>query len=305
LLNEIPLDGLRDRVLALRSMPWSRPLDDDALSLMAEHARNRRLRRGEQLTRDGEPVEAIYIVLEGAVEVTVGGTHLARAMPGNVAGITSLFARDPRGARSVAIEDTLALEIPGDALFAAYEESFALVRNLLLLMSRGILSKRDHLPRPSANEPIITGTDRQGEISLVERVLEMRQTPLFTHVNLDAVFELARTTAEARVARGAELWRRGDPSRFWLRHEYGRVRCENAEAAFTEVGAGYVLGPLDCWAEQPRSYRATAVTDLIVHPTELADMLRVLETHHDLAMDIVALVCRMNLPPMPSPGQPS
>ncbi|MEM9488218.1 MAG: cyclic nucleotide-binding domain-containing protein [Myxococcota bacterium] len=296
-MNEIPLDGLRDRVLALRAMPWTAPLDHEGLVLLGEHARHRSFRKGEVLIEPGRPVQSMFIVERGRVTVKVAGQLLARVTAGRVAGVTSMLAQDPRGASVIADEDSRALEIPVDAVFAAYEENFSVVRNGIRLMSSGTLQRRDRLPRPpNSDGPVPMGAPRDGTMTLVDRVRVVRQTPLFAHANLDAIFDVARNTVERRIAPGERLWSIGDPSSFWLYVEYGRMRCTNAEGRSIQVGANDVLGQLDCWAELPRSFEALAETELIVHQINIAAMLGVLETHHDLAMKLLAIIARSNLP---------
>ena len=296
-MNEIPLDGLRDRVLALRALPWTTALDEEGLVLLGEHARQRSFHEGDALLEPGKPVESIFILEHGKVTVKVAGQQLAQITPGRVAGVTSMLARDPRGASVVADESGRALEIPAEAVFAAYEENFSLLRNAIRLMSRGTLHRRDQLPRSAErDEPAPLGTYREGQLTLVERVLEARKTPLFAHANLDAVFDVARHTVERRLRPDERLWDIGEPSAFWVRVEYGRLRCMNAEGRSTKVGAKYVLGQLDCWADLTRSYEARAETELIVHQADMVPMLGVLETHYDLAMDLLAIIARMNLP---------
>ncbi len=295
-VNDIPLDGLRDRVLALRALHWASALDDEGLVLLGEHARNRSFRKGEALLEPGRPVESIFIVEQGEVTVTVANTVLTQVTPGRVAGVTSMLARDPRGASVVADEDCRALEIPAEAVFAAYEENFSVLRNALRLMCRGTLQRRDRLPSPPDPDNPPLGTFRDGELTLVDRVQAARQAPLFATANLDAVFDIVRSTVERRIDAGDYVWNVDDPSSFWVRVEYGRVKCSNPDGRTVRVGAGYVLGTLDCWADLPRSYDAHAETDLIVHQTDIAAMLNVLETHHDMAMELLALIARMSLP---------
>ena len=301
-MNEIPLDGLRDRVLALRAMRWTAPLDHEGLVLLGEHARHRSFRKGDVLLEPGKLVQSMFIVERGLVTVRVAGQLLTQVTPGRVAGVTSMIARDPRGASAIADEDSRVLEIPAEAVFAAYEENFSVVCNGLRLLSRGTLQRLDRLPRPlHGDDPAPMGTYREGQVTLVDRVREARQTPLFANANLDAVFDVARHMVERRIRPDERLWSIGDSSSFWVYVEYGRLRCTNAEGRSTQVGAKQALGQLDCWAELPRSYEARAETELIMHQTDIAPMLGVLETHHDMAMELVATIARMNLPASTAP----
>ena len=240
---------LRDRVLALRAQAWAAPLDHEGLVLLAQHARHRSFRKGDVLLEPGKRVESMFIVERGLVTVKIGGTLLTQVTPGRVAGVTALIARDPRGASAIADEDCRVLEIPGEALFAAYEENFSVVRNGIRLFSRGALQRRDRLPRsPDSDSPAPMGTYREGTMTLVDRVRQAQQTRLFSKANLDAVFDVARNAVERRLAPDEPLWSIAEPPSFWVYVEYGRLRCTNADGRSTQVGANFVLGQLDCLA---------------------------------------------------------
>lgn len=292
MLNEIPIAGLRERVLVLRAMPWAASLDEEGLYLLAEYARNCQFRANETLFSYEGTVTSIFIVVEGEVDVAVDGNPLTVVRPGHAVGITSLLARDPRKVDAIATKPTRALEIPAEALLAAYEENFSLVRNVLRLQCRGIMQQRGQLPVASTDGAGPAIPRRSGFLTLAERVFELRRTPLFKDANLDAVFEIARATVESRADAGTVLWRIGDPSLFWLRVEWGSVYCRNATGRAVGIQSPYVLGPIDCLAESPRSYGAVAATPLVLHRTDLASMLGIFEAHHDLAMDLIATMAR-------------
>ncbi|MEO1173753.1 MAG: cyclic nucleotide-binding domain-containing protein [Myxococcota bacterium] len=295
MLTSSPESDLRSRFLQLRSMPFAAPLDDNALLLLSEHARYRRFKKGEALARSGRPIESMFVLVSGQVTATAHGHHLTTAGKNSAVGVTALLSRDPDGVTAIADEETEAIELPGEALFAAYREDFSLVRNVLRLQCRAILGRRNSLPTSTDDENPSPGTWRDGELTVVERVLRIRGSDTFANANLDAVFALARRSEEVRLEPGEALWRRGDPSLFWYQIEYGLVRCENAEGQQSVIGGKYALGIMDCWAESNRSYDAYAETAVIAQRTSLEAMLDVLETHHDLAMGIVAVVSRTNM----------
>ncbi|MEL6338628.1 MAG: cyclic nucleotide-binding domain-containing protein [Myxococcota bacterium] len=277
-------------------MPWAGALDDAALVLLAEHARNRRFAAGELLLVEGQPVRSMYIVIDGQVTVTVRGTRIATVTPGRPVGVVSLLARDPLGAHAIADVDSGVVEIPAEALLAAYRENFSLVRNVLRLQSRGLLDARRALPTDEgSDEGAPLGAWRRDPLTLVERVFRIRENSLFSRVNLDAVFELAKHVVERRFAPGEPIWSVDEPSGSWFQIDYGQVRCANKNGESTVVGSDYVLGSLDCWAERGRSYNTRAETALIVQEMRLETMLRILETHHDLAMELIMRLSQLTL----------
>ena len=86
LILEAPArEGLRDRILTMRSQPMFEAVDDDGLLLLAEHARSATYRPGEVLAREGEPAAAFVIVIEGAVELSWKGRPMSTTSPGSQA----------------------------------------------------------------------------------------------------------------------------------------------------------------------------------------------------------------------------
>lgn len=297
MLAELPMQSVRDRVLILRSMSALAPLHQRSLILMAEHARSRVFETGEQVIAEGKPIEAVHLIVEGCVTVSRKGTFLARVERGFGAGFLSLLARDENGCQAVAEEPTQTLELASEILLNAYEESFELVRNGIRLQAGAIVRRRGDLPADPANPPEAPlGTYRERERTIVEKILQIRTSPLFARANVDAVAGLARSTTEVRYSPGAQLWSIGDPPSFSMRIEYGRVRCTNREGRSLVIGSGYALGVLDGFSMKPRSYEARAETEVIGYRSYVANFFSVLESHFDVAMDLLGILARAQLP---------
>jgi CRP-like cAMP-binding protein len=293
LLDEKPeLRGVRDRVLLLRAMPDLYSLDEDALVLMAEDAKVRRFAAGERMLAAGRPVDRVFVLVEGAARVERKGTALAEVREGAV-GMLSLLAGDPDGVDAFALERTTALELPAESVHRNMQESFAITRNSVRQLARELLDRRGQLPlAPGASHEVDVGTWRTRPLTLVEKLLLLRATPLGQIANLDAAAELARAMSEVRVEPGEVLWSVGEPSTFWIRIEYGRVRCAEPSGGEVEVGAGFVLGVLDGWGDRPRSYEARAETPLILQRMDLAAQLAVLETQTSMAAQMTKFLAR-------------
>ncbi|HWM84839.1 MAG TPA: cyclic nucleotide-binding domain-containing protein [Kofleriaceae bacterium] len=289
-------ETLRGRLLLLRAMESLRALDDGSLALLAEHARVRRFPAGAALLVEGRPVDNVYLVTEGRVTVARRGKVLSVVSRGFGAGFTSLIARDPNGVSVVADVDTQTLEVPADALLDTYERDFAFVRNVLRLQARSIAERRGGLPAdPASPPPIVLGTWRDRERTLVERLLLAQRAPVFARANFDAVIELVRHQVEVRFAAGDVMWRAGDPATYQLRIEYGRVRCTTPDGLSVDVGAEHWVGVMDTFAGQPRRFEARAETPVIAYRTEFETFLAVLEAHFELALDFIAMLAQQRL----------
>lgn len=288
MLFEAPLHGVRDRMLALRAMPAYSGLRDESLLYIAEYARERRFRAGDRLHAEGAPVEHIYFLIHGSVELSRGG-KVAQVIdaPGAV-GVLSALARDPNGRLGIAKTDILALEIPSNAFLTNLEEDFGLLRNSLRVLSGKALEARGNLPMNPARAPAAeTGPVPDHIPTLCERVVALRAAGPFVTANMDAVFEVARRMHYKRFEPGEMLFDLGEPSTCSIRINYGRVRCTSNQGEHVDVGYTNVLGALDAWAGRPRSYSARAETRVDCFVTGLEDFLTVLEMHPQLALGML------------------
>ena len=295
-LTQLPHQSVRDRFFMLRSLHSLSGLDDEGFSILAEHTKSRFFEKGALLLEEGKPVERVQLVVQGLVEVTRKGKLLAKVDRAHGVGMVSTLARDPEGAKAVALEDTQTLELPVGVLLSAYETNFSFLRNTLRLSANGLLKKRGNLPvRPERAQPAELGEYVERSETLVERIIEMSKAPLFASANIEAVIDLARRYQELRVEPGHLFWDVGDLPSFNLRVKYGRVKCSNAEGEEVVVGAGFVLGALDPLGDMPRSYRAEAETKVIAFRGDKDHFLSALETHHEVAMELLATFARAHL----------
>jgi CRP-like cAMP-binding protein len=290
MLNETPLVTIRDRVLLLRSFPAFAALDDETLTLMAEHSRRRAFRAGEVVASEGAPLESAYMVIEGQITVHRKGRRTAVVTRGGGVGNLSILARDPHGISAVADVDTLTAESPAWAMNEALDRSFPMLRNSLRLVTGGLVRKRGHLPcRPEDAPPVELGTWPEHPATIVDHLLATRSSAgIFASANLDALLANARAIREVRFEPGESLWQLGEPSSWWTRIAYGSVRCTSADGRFVDVGRNFMLGIMDAYAQMPRSYEARTNTRVVGYRTELEDGLATLEDYPELARGLVA-----------------
>lgn len=292
MLAELQADGVRDRAFLLRSLGDTFALlDDDGLRLLAGHARTRRFAAGECLIADTEPMRYAYLLFSGRVRVTYRGELLTISERPRGVGLLASRANKLDGTGAVALTDTTAFEVPIDALRTAYEENFALVRNDLRLCAGALLARFGGLPlSPDTRRTLDEGVDDGRALTLVERVLEMRKEPIFATVNLEAVIEIARRGAAVRYEAGERLWNVHDTADHYLRIDSGRVRCTAPNGQRVDVARGQVLGSFDALAVTPRSFGAVAVTPVTAFRTSIQALLTVMETQHELARGLLAIL---------------
>jgi bacteriocin-type transport-associated protein len=98
-------------------------LSDADVEWMGRPAWRRRVPAGTVLIREGQPVNAVYILLDGVAEVTGGGVggKPIRLGCGEVLGEMSFVDSRPPSATATAVEDMVVLAIPRPELTAKLE----------------------------------------------------------------------------------------------------------------------------------------------------------------------------------------
>jgi CRP/FNR family cyclic AMP-dependent transcriptional regulator len=119
---------LRD---ALESVPMFRDLSQEQLDALAAGLRTRRYRRGETIFSQGDPGDALHIILAGRVKIaspsdTGVEAILATLRPGEFFGSLALLDGAPRSASAVAVEPTETLILPRDRFRALLDVSPAI-----------------------------------------------------------------------------------------------------------------------------------------------------------------------------------
>jgi CRP-like cAMP-binding protein len=271
-------------------------LSPEDLAAVADFGQERSFSRGSALLREGEPIPALYALLDGRVHLARRGRTLGHVTAGGFVGGAAMFARDPEGLGAVAETDTLAIELQADAALEIFEDHFPILRHVLREVCGWLIDLVGELPSdryrdlfPAALAPPTPAA----ELDIVERILFLQRVPIFSGTGIDSLAELSRGMAEVVFPPGTRLWDEGDPSGPALLVVSGTVACtaRGGDASFV-VGAGASMGTIESMAERPRWHDAvtqTSVTALQGHVDELID---VFEDNFDMAMDYLAFIAR-------------
>ena len=140
---------------ALRATPLFAQLPEADLRRLAEKAEPLSLAPGELLIREGDPGDAMYVVVSGELDVTklTGGNEieLARVGPGTIQGEMSAIEGRPRSASVRAITEADVLRVSRDDLLAVFavtpEAAFAVLQVVLnrLRSTESLLREREKL----------------------------------------------------------------------------------------------------------------------------------------------------------------
>lgn len=110
-----------ERVAFLREVRLFKDIGEPELTALSESLRERPLRRGQVLFREGEIGEEMFVVARGSIVISKPVKDrveqvLARIGPGDFFGEMSLFDRSPRSATIQADSDATLLALDRDAL---------------------------------------------------------------------------------------------------------------------------------------------------------------------------------------------
>ncbi|MDE3192865.1 MAG: Crp/Fnr family transcriptional regulator [Chloroflexota bacterium] len=134
----------------LRRLPLFARLSDEELADLAARIRLRPYRRSEVIFRKDDPGTHLYLVLEGAVKISLPGEFGQEALvaimrAGDFFGELALFDRSPRSASAVALEDTRAALLAGEEFLAFLERHPTAVRVVLETLARTIRRLSDRV----------------------------------------------------------------------------------------------------------------------------------------------------------------
>jgi CRP/FNR family transcriptional regulator, cyclic AMP receptor protein len=117
-----------EKLAFLREVRLFKGIADPELATLGESLRERPLKRGQVLVREGEAGEEMFVVLRGSMVISKAVTGrveqvLARIGPGDFFGEMSLFDRSPRSATVQTDSDATLLVLDREALRRLTEQS--------------------------------------------------------------------------------------------------------------------------------------------------------------------------------------
>ncbi len=285
--------GIRDRLLAVKTLGILHGLDDDAAMLLAEYSKLTSFEPEQEVTSADGDAPNVHIVLEGRLRVPNPDGESTMIDNGRGVGVIGVLANTGKGLQSIAEVPTRTLEISREAFLAALDESFSIARNVLKVFAGMLLDARGTLPsdvEAVPSSPVVE--DRTEPRTLVERVIEVSRTGIFVDANIDPIFDIARVMRQLRVPAGHVFFSAGDQPRSTLRVLGGTVRCTASDGSSVDISAGHMLGGLESLAGRQHGFEARAMTEVVAYEINFEDFLVVLEAHPELTMKMLQTLAR-------------
>jgi len=125
-----------EKVLFLKSVDLFRALPGEELATIAEIAEEQPFAAGDQIFAEGEPGDALYLVVEGAVKVHKGDKALSQLGEREVFGEMAVLDAEPRTASATVVKDAVLLKIGRDDFRDVLRERPEIGMGVLQVLSR-------------------------------------------------------------------------------------------------------------------------------------------------------------------------
>jgi len=125
-----------ERVLILRAADLLRDVEPRHLLGLAEVAREVEILAGDNLYREEDLADALYMVVEGRVRLSTGGRTTSEVGPGEAFGTWSLVDDSERGHRADCVEDGLTLALHRDEFYDMAAGDLRLLQGIVRLLAK-------------------------------------------------------------------------------------------------------------------------------------------------------------------------
>ena len=305
-MAETPIEiGRVQRILTMRGFAGWSALSNEEFAILAELAKPRFVPAGTTVISGDEPINALFLVVDGTLQTRRDGRVSGTFGPGGAVGGLAAFAGVTEGYEVLAETDSTLLEMQVADLEELFEERFRVLWFILRELARQNLTARRELV-PGGGYP---AEAHGGEacparpLDLIERIFYLRRNLAIDPAAIDSIAVLAKAAVEVRRAPGELLWSFGDPADSMVAILCGRVRCTSPLGHRFELGAGDLAGSLDTNAELPRWYRCEVIDGLVGLVLGHDVLLDVWEDHSGLALRLLRTFSRQALDLMERQGK--
>lgn len=133
-----------ERAIRLQKVDLFTDLETDLLALVASIAEVVEIEKDKVLFEESRPLSALYVLLEGKIEMGRGGQTMFTVGPDETIGNWALFDNQPSVVTATAIEDSRLLKIEREDFFDLLADHSEITRNLfqaLFQRVRSLLTK--------------------------------------------------------------------------------------------------------------------------------------------------------------------
>jgi CRP-like cAMP-binding protein len=279
------------RELFLRVLVLSKPAPAVARAL-AEAITDVRFAEGEVIYRKGDDPIAQWWITSGKVDLLSDeGEEPWHMETGAVIGILDVLLDRPRARTAIARTDVEAMRLSAEDWLEMLEDNPDYLAQLRREVPQEMHDKHLVTLAPDGGFPEPAADDGRAawmEMTAVDRLVTLRETPAFSRASVQALVEVARFAEVRRLAPGERLFDFGDFDRKVYVVAAGIVHLEGNRTPLISARFGryQVLGGGSAFCDALAGYRATAEVESIVLVLSHADLDDACEDHFDLARSI-------------------
>ncbi len=141
-----------DRVMILKNIDLLANVGPRHLIKLAGVAREVPMWKGHAIYEERDPAEALYVVVDGRVQLTRGDRPLSEVASGQAFGTWALVDDLERGQRAVCIEDGVLLELLREDFYEVAAGDLTLLRELLRVLARRLRALVEDQPEQARVE---------------------------------------------------------------------------------------------------------------------------------------------------------
>jgi CRP-like cAMP-binding protein len=132
----MPELNIVEKVIALEAVDLLKNLNPDQLARIASIAKEVKYLPGKVILDPGQPLSALYVIVDGAVELSRGSDVLHVARQNDVLGTWALFDPDPMPVIAKTVEDTRLLRISRDDFYDLLADNVEITSSILSMLAK-------------------------------------------------------------------------------------------------------------------------------------------------------------------------
>ena len=240
------------------------------------------------LFQRGEPVEWFFFVVEGQVVMEAEGIPSWTFGDRSLVGVLDMMAEHVHRRTCRTTLPTRLLAGRAEGWLTLLDEDAMLGQGAIYNFAERVHELSVRLGPRLAPEPVEVGPSLVTPLTIVERTLALRDTPLLGRASTQATASLAQVCEEAVLASGAELFAFDTAGRALYAVASGVIRLTHRSGAVQRVGRGRILAPAAALSGKLGEYAASAETGAVVLRIREEDYYDQSEEHLDLTRAALA-----------------
>ncbi len=132
----MPELNIIEKVIALEAVDLLKNLTPDQLSRIASIAREVQFAPGKTIMDPDKPLDALYVILDGTVEISRKDEALTTARQSDVLGAWALFDQDPMPVTAKTVEGVKLLRIGRDDFYDLLSDNSEITASIFAMLVR-------------------------------------------------------------------------------------------------------------------------------------------------------------------------